>query len=117
MFCQATWNITNALHRTGGAHFTWDDRKNEGGINWGVGATTPNYPIDLGTDPSTVGFGAGHNDGHFTGNKATWLGRVNYDLSKDFLVYGSVSTGYKSGGLQDGGLHYGPETLTNYELG
>jgi iron complex outermembrane receptor protein len=28
-----------------------------------------------------------------------------------------VSTGYKSGGLQDGGLHYGPETLTNYEVG
>jgi len=33
------------------------------------------------------------------------------------MVYGSVSTGYKSGGLQDGGVHYGPETLTNYEIG
>ncbi|MFL6627268.1 MAG: TonB-dependent receptor [Burkholderiaceae bacterium] len=117
LFGQATWNITNALHLTGGARFTWDDRKNEGGINWGYGSTSPNTPIDPGTDPSTIGYGPGHNDGHFTGNKATWLGRVNYDLGKDFLVYGSVSTGYKSGGLQDGGLHYGPETLTNYEVG
>jgi iron complex outermembrane receptor protein len=33
------------------------------------------------------------------------------------MVYGSVSTGYKSGGLQDGGRPYGAETLTNYEVG
>jgi iron complex outermembrane receptor protein len=117
VFGQATWNIGSALHLTGGARFTWDDRKNEGGINWGSGATTPAYPIDPGTNPADVGFGAGHNDGHYTGHKATWLLRANYDVSKDFLVYGSVSTGYKSGGLQDGGLHYGPESLTNYEVG
>jgi iron complex outermembrane receptor protein len=117
VFGQATWNLTDALHLTGGARYTHDDRKNEGGINWGSGATTPNYPIDPGTNPADVGFGASHNDGHYTGSKATWLGRLNYDLNKDFMVYGSVSTGYKSGGLQDGGVPYQPETLTNYEVG
>jgi iron complex outermembrane recepter protein len=118
VFGQATWNLGSSLHLTGGARFTWDDRKNEGGINWGWSGTPAGMPIDPGTDPSTTGtFGAGHNDGHYTGTKATWLGRANWDLSKDFMVYGSVSTGYKSGGLQDGGLHYGPETLINYEVG
>jgi iron complex outermembrane receptor protein len=120
VFGQATWNVTDAVHLTGGARFTWDDRKNEGGINWGWDGTNPNQlPIDPGTNPATAGsgFGAGHNDGHYTGTKATWLGRANWDLSKTFLAYGSISTGYKSGGLQDGGLHYGPETLINYELG
>ena len=118
VFGQATWNVTNDLHLTGGARFTWDDRKNEGGTNNAVGPTSPNYPIDPGTTPAQAGFTTyQHNDGHFTGNKATWLARVNYDIAKDFLVYGSVSTGYKSGGLQDGGVHYGPETLTNYEIG
>lgn len=42
---------------------------------------------------------------------------MSYDFNKDFLGYVSVSTGYKSGGLQDGGREYGPEDLTNYELG
>jgi len=118
VFGQATWNLGSSLHLTGGARFTWDDRKNEGGINWGWSGSPAGMPIDPGTDPSTTGtFGAGHNDGHYTGTKATWLGRANWDLSKNAMVYASVSTGYKSGGLQDGGLHYGPETLVNYEVG
>jgi iron complex outermembrane receptor protein len=120
VFGQATWNLGESFHLTGGARFTWDDRKNEGGINWGWDGSNPvQVPIDPGTNPATPGsgFSAGHNDGHYTGTKSTWLGRANWDLSKNFLVYASVSTGYKSGGLQDGGLHYGPETLTNYEVG
>ena len=120
VFGQATWNLADSIHLTGGARFTWDDRKNEGGINWGWDGTNPNQlPIDPDTNPATAGsgFSAGHNDGHYTGTKATWLARANWDLSKNAMVYASVSTGYKSGGLQDGGLHYGPETLTNYEVG
>ncbi len=115
-FGQVTWNLTDALHLTGGARYTHDDRKNEGGINWGVGSNNT-YPIDPGSNPADLGYSASHNDGHYTGNKATWLGRVNYELNKDSMVYGSVSTGYKSGGLQDGGVPYKPETLTNYEVG
>jgi iron complex outermembrane recepter protein len=121
VFGQATWNIGDAFHVTGGARFTHDDRKNEGGINYGWDGTNPNQlPIDPNTNPATAGSGfavSQHNDGHYTGQKVTWLGRANWDITKNFLVYGSVSTGYKSGGLQDGGLHYGPETLTNYEVG
>jgi iron complex outermembrane receptor protein len=120
VFSQATWNVSDSLHLTGGARFTWDDRKNEGGINWGWDGTNPNQlPIDPATNPAVpgAGFSATHNDGHYTGTKPTWLGRVNWDLTKNFLTYASVSTGYKSGGLQDGGLHYGPETLINYEVG
>ena len=120
-FGQATWNIGDTFHVTGGARFTHDDRKNEGGINYGWDGTNPNQlPIDPNTNPATAGSGfsvSQHNDGHYTGSKVTWLGRANWDITKNFLVYGSVSTGYKSGGLQDGGLHYGPETLTNYEVG
>ncbi len=123
-FGQATWNLTEALHLTGGLRYTHDDRKNEGGINWGwnpsknppVGGFVP---IDPGSDPAAPGSGftGSHNDGHFKGSKATYLGRASYDFSHDFMAYASVSTGYKSGGLQDGGVPYGPETLTNYELG
>jgi iron complex outermembrane receptor protein len=121
VFGQATWNAGDSLHLTGGVRFTHDDRKNEGGIGWGWtgSATAAQLPIDPGTNPADLGdaFSPGHNDGHYTGHKVTWLARANYDIDKNFLVYASVSTGYKSGGLQDGGQHYGPETLTNYEVG
>jgi iron complex outermembrane receptor protein len=124
VFAQGTWNVGDSLHLTAGARFTSDDRKNEGGIGWGWGGTTiddgvPQLRIDPGSDAAAPGsgFNPGHNDGHYTGTKATWLGRANYDISKTAMVYASVSTGYKSGGLQDGGRHYGQETLTNYEVG
>ncbi|UUZ48037.1 TonB-dependent receptor [Massilia sp. B-10] len=57
------------------------------------------------------------NDGVFKGSKVTGLIRANYELDKDHMVYASVATGYKSGGVQDRGLPYAPETLTNYEIG
>ena len=121
VFGQATWNVADKLHLTGGARFTHDDRKNEGGVNWGWtgSATASQLPIDPGTNPADLGtaFSGAPNDGHYTGHKVTWLARANYDVDKNFLVYASVSTGYKSGGLQDGGNHYGPETLLNYEVG
>lgn len=120
-FGQATWNLAgDTIHLTGGARFTHDDRKNEGGTNdgWTGDKTVPQVPLDPGSDPLKSGLSTyQHNDGHYTGQKVTWLARANWDLSKNFLVYGSVSTGYKSGGLQDGGLHYGPESLINYEVG
>ncbi len=120
-FGQATWNLAgDTIHLTGGARFTHDDRKNEGGTNdgWTGDPTVPQVPLDPGSDPLKSGLSTyQHNDGHYTGQKVTWLARANWDVSKNFLVYGSVSTGYKSGGLQDGGLHYGPESLTNYEVG
>jgi len=123
VFGQATWNATTDLHVTGGARFTWDDRKNEGGTNNGWTGNTSDaaqVPVSVDDDPLQPGSGFStyqHNDGHYTGTKATWLARVNYDISKNAMVYASVSTGYKSGGLQDGGRTYGPETLVNYEVG
>jgi iron complex outermembrane receptor protein len=121
-FGQATWNLSDVLHLTGGLRYTHDTRRNEGGTNngWAGGVNAPAVPVDIGNDVFLPNSGFStyqHNDGSYSGGKATWLARVNYDVNKDFLTYASISTGYKSGGLQDGGLKYGPETLTNFELG
>jgi len=62
-------------------------------------------------------WGISPNDTHGKWNKVTWLARADANITDTTLVYGSVSTGFKSGNIEDGGLLAGPETLTNYEVG
>ncbi|WP_313177867.1 TonB-dependent receptor domain-containing protein [Massilia sp.] len=122
-FGQATWNVNSALHLTAGVRYTHDRRENVGGraFNWVGGAGIPVIPLNPSIDPSRPGqgFEAGvpGNDGVFKGSKVTGLLRANYDLDRNHMLYASVATGYKSGGVQDRGLPYQPETLTNYEIG
>jgi len=121
-FGQATWNLGESFHLTGGLRYTHDDRKNVGGRGWfwAGNPAAPQIPLNPTIDPSDPanGYSAGNiNDAHYKGSKTTWLARAAYDIDKRSMAYASVSTGYKSGGTGDGGLPYGPETLTNYELG
>lgn len=121
-FGQATWNVSDALHLTGGLRYTSDKRANIGGRGYGwnynaaltQAAITPN--VDP-RDPNSNFAVSSLNDGNYSSNKVTGLLRAAYDVNQDHMIYGSVSTGYKSGGLQDGGKPYGPETLTSYEFG
>ena len=62
-------------------------------------------------------WGISPNDAKGKWNKVTWLARADAQVTPGTLVYGSVSTGFKSGNIEDGGLLAGPETLTNYEVG
>jgi iron complex outermembrane receptor protein len=122
-FGQATWNIANNLHLTGGARYTHDKRTNEGGngYTWNYDANVPQVPVNPNIDPTRPGQGYNPNNpsntGEFNGHKWTGLARLGYDIDRSNMVYASVSTGYKSGGLQDGGKPYGDESLTNYEVG
>ena len=52
----------------------------------------------------------------------TWhntSGLIGYDLKpvEGMLLYGSISSGFKSGHIQDAGNSAAPETVVNYELG
>ncbi|UOD27242.1 TonB-dependent receptor [Massilia violaceinigra] len=122
-FGQATWNISDKLHLTGGLRYTKDKRTNQGGngYTWDGSPDVPQVPVSPSIDPRNPGQGFKpnnpSNDGVYHGSKTTGLVRVNYELDRSNMVYASVSTGYKSGGLQDGGRPYGAETLTNYEIG
>jgi len=120
IFGQGVWHVTDAFNVTAGARFSDDSRKNEGGINWGwaYDPTVPQVPISPGVQPQDAGFSVSqHNDARYHKNKVTWLARADYIFNKNAMAYVSVSTGYKSGGTQDGGALYKPESLTNYEIG
>ena len=122
-FGQATWNVGEQWHLTGGFRYTSDKRENIGGTGNGwTNNDVPQVPVSPSMNPLVPGGNNGFttysfNSGSYSGHKLTGLARVSYDIDKNNMVFASVSTGYKSGGLQDGGLPYGAETLTNFEVG
>jgi iron complex outermembrane receptor protein len=141
-FGQAVWHMNDRVRLTAGVRYTDDTKQDQGGRNVtfkgyadcltaeaGVGGGHPErcdvgiFGRDRGASAAQLlallgpGYGISNNDVKGSWDKFTWLGRADADLTDDVLVYGSVSTGFKSGNIEDGGLLANPETLTNYEVG
>ena len=100
VFGQLTYSIINGLRLTGGLRYT-DENKSA------VGQQSGNA-INL-------------ND---VLHRLTWKAGVDYDLAPASLLYGSVSTGFKSGGVSEvpafvpgANQIYAPETITAYQIG
>jgi iron complex outermembrane receptor protein len=102
-----------------------------------VGPGAPDFNriySDLETQ-NAIAAGLPHDNGTYEGigDQACWIRQVNdfsktwennsglvrydVDLHEDTLLYTSISTGFKSGHIQDAGNHVTPETVVNYELG
>ncbi|MGB6307000.1 MAG: TonB-dependent receptor [Steroidobacteraceae bacterium] len=61
-------------------------------------------------------------DGYGSWDKITWHVGLNYKVTPDSFLFASVATGYESGGFSTGATEplnpaYGPENVTNYEIG
>lgn len=104
LFAQANYNITEALKITGGVRHTWDEKTRRG-----VFRIRPAYT----GAPVTV---TQTQDGDAKSDKTTWLVGLDYQVTARNLIYGKVSTGYKSGGFT-GASQYKPETMVSYEVG
>jgi iron complex outermembrane receptor protein len=134
VFGQGTFKLSPTLSATAGARYTSEEKKDVGGRNW----VCPDFGATIASGGHLIGAGGavdavscasayapatwnnatgGANDGVTKDNAATYLGRVEYKPSRDLLAYATVSTGFKSGGLSDGGRRHKPEFLTNFELG
>ena len=115
-FGQASYNFTPQLKFTAGVRYSSDDKSRVGATVGDIGSTRIIFQ---------------NNNAHRTFSKTTWRVGVDYDLPGIGLLYGSVATGYKAGGFNDGCetgtgtgcslpasvLYYQPETLTAYEIG
>jgi iron complex outermembrane receptor protein len=103
-FAQLTYSVLPQLRIVGGIRYT-EDQKSRAGTFDIVGGPGQLYD-------AAVSF-----------NKVNWKGGIEWDVADHVLFYASASTGYKSGGFNDGNpqtqpnLYYQPETITDYEAG
>ncbi len=122
VFGQATYSLTDAFRLTAGVRTTSDDKER-------IGATSFRGAL---TDPTNFAAGDSLNNAAQQTSKVTWKVGADFDLTDATLLYGTVSTGYKAGGFNDGclagqpgcnaprpaeALFYQPETITAYEVG
>lgn len=103
-FAQATYDITDQLAVTGGIRYTNDSKD---GVNRGFQFGPAPY-----SGPVAASF-----------DKITYRVAVDYDISDEVLLYGSFSTGYKSGGINQVAIPaltnpvFRPETVKAIEFG
>jgi iron complex outermembrane receptor protein len=98
-FGDLTWNVTNQLHLTGGIRYSTETKDFH-------------YQQVVGTPTTT--------DTQHTWPSTTYRGVIRYDITDYANVYGSVSTGFKSGvynAYSPVGNPVSPEKVTAYEIG
>jgi iron complex outermembrane recepter protein len=104
VFAQVTYPVAQGFRLTGGLRYTNEKKSAEEQIVGGAGGNAT-------LKPSTEL------------NKVTWKAAVEYDVAPRSMIYGSVSTGFKSGGVNevpntpDFAQTYNPETVTAYQVG
>jgi outer membrane receptor protein involved in Fe transport len=111
-FGEVTWKATDKLTAVAGIRYFTESLE-------GVQETTHNF----GGFPDQV-TGVPLPDPNEKFNKFTWKGNVSYKFDDALLAYGTVSTGFRSGGLNAVSqpfepipASYAPDSLTNFEVG
>jgi iron complex outermembrane receptor protein len=102
VFGQSRYALTDTLKLVTGARFSKDTKSARDEFNGG-GLTIPAAPF-----ARTVEF-----------SQSTYKLGLDWDLTRETFVYGSVSTGYKAGGFNTSSdtMTYKPEELTAVEFG
>ncbi len=141
LFFNGTFHATDALNITGGIRHSWDKktytyfRSNPDGTVPGPGPCQ--FFIDgIGPGPTAVGqapncllLGLYNVSDTFEGKRWDWRAVADYRFSEELMMYASVATGYKGGGVNPrpffgpsaGPLNqlkaFRPETIRTYEVG
>ncbi|OON62880.1 hypothetical protein B0920_05460 [Massilia sp. KIM] len=91
VFGQLTWRLRPDLRLTAGARRTHDDKRRVGSTNF-----QQQLVFNPATDRRLL------NAAELSTARTTWRLGVEADLGAHTLAYGSLSTGYKAGGFNDG---------------
>lgn len=128
VFGQFTYGLTDTFRLTGGLRYTYE-RKTQDGINIDFRAPAtlppnlacaPGYTLTptppLATTPCALAFSLAE---RITYNSVTWKAGFEFDVADRSLLYGNVSTGFKSGGFfaAPPPSSFGPERLLAVDFG
>jgi iron complex outermembrane receptor protein len=100
VFTSFDWHLTERLTLVTGARYTDEEIDFQGGTTFNIG-NTPVFPVT-----ST--------DDEFTDDNVSYRVALEFRPNDDMLVYGSFSTGFKSGGFT-GDFTLDPEELEPYD--
>jgi iron complex outermembrane recepter protein len=111
-FGEVTWKINDAWQAVGGVRYFTESLQGVQVQTHPFGGFPPGPTLVPLPDPNE------------TFNKVTWKANVSYKANEAFLAYGTVSTGFRSGGLNAVSepfepipAAYKPDSLTNFEVG
>jgi iron complex outermembrane receptor protein len=111
-FGEATWKITDAWTAVAGIRYFTESLEGVQVQTHPFGGFPPGPTLVPLPDPNE------------TFNKVTWKGSLSYKFSESLLGYGTVSTGFRSGGLNAVSepfepipAAYSPDSLINFEVG
>lgn len=97
IYGQATYSFSDTLRLTGGARVTHDEKE----------AVKINNGVRM--------------EGSADYTPFTWKLGLEKDVTDEFLLYGTISTGYRAGGLyyhsELGMVEYDPQEMTAYQIG
>ena len=110
-FGQTTYALTDNLRLTGGLRYSSEKR-----VQSGTGTSTNYFPPPaFPFAPIVVSY---RTDGQYKNSNVSYKAGIEHDLAAHSMVYASVSTGFKSGGLNpDTNSTFKPEKLTAYTIG
>ena len=111
-FGEATWKITDAWTAVAGIRYFTESLEGVQVQTHPFGGFPPGPTLVPLPDPNE------------TFNKITWKANLSYKFSENLLGYGTVSTGFRSGGLnaisepfEPIPAAYSPDSLINFEVG
>jgi iron complex outermembrane receptor protein len=120
LFDQAVYEVRPGVRLIGGVRYSHDAKAKEGEFISYCPPFTP-YNGSYAYNPACFVQIPDAERGNWS--KVTWKVGADMDVGDNALVFASIATGYKAGGLSDANAPgllpppYQPENVTNYELG
>lgn len=123
LFGEGTYTLNEQWSLTLGARQSWDQRTLKA-TNFALDTTTLRYGCAMRDENGVLlPDNACEREVDEDFDRATWRTALNYSPTEDMLIYGSIATGYRTGGFNGRGTNnftlqpFEEETVINYELG
>ncbi len=118
-FAEATYSLTDRFRLTGGIRYT-DETKSVDGYRYAIAGSLacPNGGTAIGGSCELKTAAGTNVRGTYSAHRVNYKAGFEFDAGPQSMIYGSVVTGFKSGGQSNADIDpYKPEDVTAYTIG